>query len=119
MGGRLQEAAELIRAGDREAVAEWHARAGADRLALLEADDGEGPLQELRVVVANRPGTIAELALALGEAGVNIEDMALHPAADMSSGAVTLGVAGAAQAKRAAEILRGLGHSVSLLSETG
>jgi prephenate dehydrogenase len=115
VGGRLQEAAELIRAGDREAVAEWHARAGEDRLTLLEADGREGPLQELRVVVANRPGTVAELALALGEAGVNIEDMALHPASDMSSGAVTLGVAGAEQAKRAAEILRGLGHSVSLL----
>jgi prephenate dehydrogenase len=113
VGGRLQEAAELIRAGDRKAVADWHARAGVDRLALLEADGGEGPLQELSVVVANRPGTIAELALALGEAGVNIEDMALHPVSDMSSGAVTLGVAGAEQAERAAEILRGLGHSVS------
>ena len=66
-------------------------------------------------IVANRPGTIAELALALGEAGVNIEDMALHPAPDMSSGAVTLWVAGAEQAARAAELVRGLGHSVTVL----
>ncbi len=119
LGARLNDAAELLRAGDREAVTSWHAQAGADRLALLDAERGDARLQELRVVVANRPGTIAELALALGNAGVNIEDMALHPAADMTSGAVILGVAGPAQARRAAEILRGLGHSVALLGEEG
>jgi prephenate dehydrogenase len=119
LGERLREAAELIRGGDRDAVAAWQTRAGTERLRLLEAEGREGPLQELRVVVANRPGTIAELALALGEAGVNIDDMALHPAPDMTSGAVTLGVAGAAQAQRAAERLRELGHSVTFLSEQG
>ncbi len=49
---------------------------------------------ELRVSVENRPGTVAEIALALGRAGVNIEDMALYPAADMRTGAVSLWVAG-------------------------
>ena len=38
----------------------------------------------------NRPGVIAELALELGRAGVNITDMALYPAADMSEGVVAL-----------------------------
>ena len=112
---RLGEAAELIRNGDKDAVAAWHAAAGEDRRRLLEADRDAGPLQELRIVVANRPGTIAELALALGEAGVNIEDMALYPTPDMTSGAVTLWVAGAEQAERAAALVRELGHSVSVL----
>ena len=76
---RLGEAAELIRGGDRDAVAAWHAAAGEDRRRLLESELEAGPLRELRIVVANRPGTIAALALALGEAGVNIEDMALLP----------------------------------------
>jgi prephenate dehydrogenase len=115
VGGRLREAAELIRAGDGEAVAAWHAGAGDDRRRLLEAELAGGPLRELRVVVANRPGTIAELALALGEAGVNIEDMALHPAPDMTSGAVSLWVAGAEQAERAASLVRELGHSATVL----
>ncbi|MDQ3726546.1 MAG: hypothetical protein M3335_11780, partial [Actinomycetota bacterium] len=74
-----------------------------------------GPLRELRIVVANKPGTIAALALALGEAGVNIEDMALHPAPDMTSGAVSLWVRGDEQAARAAELVRGLGHTVTVL----
>ncbi len=112
---RLGEAAELIRGGDRDAVAAWHAAAGEDRRRLLESELEAGPLRELRIVVANRPGTIAALALALGEAGVNIEDMALYPAPDMTSGAVTLWVAGDEQAGRAAALVRELGHTVTVL----
>jgi prephenate dehydrogenase len=112
---RLGEAADLIRRGDREAVAAWHAAAGEDRRRLLESDLEAGPLRELRIVVTNQPGTIAALALALGEAGVNIEDMALYPAPDMTSGAVTLWVAGDEQAGRAAALVRELGHTVTVL----
>lgn len=112
---RLQEASELIRSGNHEAVSGWHAAAGEERRRLLESELSAGPLLELRIVVANRPGTIAELALALGEAGVNIEDMALHPAPDMSSGAVSLWIAGAEQAERAAARVRELGHTVTVV----
>lgn len=112
---RLRQAAELIRAGDREALAAWHGAAGEDRRRLLELESEAGPLRELRIVVANRPGTIAELALALGEAGVNIEDMALYPAPDMTSGAVSVWVAGDEQAAKAAGLVRELGHTVTVL----
>jgi prephenate dehydrogenase len=84
------------------------------RRRLLEAELVGGELCQLRVGVQNRPGTVAEIALALGRAGVNIEDMALYPAPDMRTGAVTLWVAGEEEAERAAEIVRGLGHSVSV-----
>jgi len=114
---RLGEAAELIRAGEREAVAEWHSGAAADRRRLLENELSGGPLRELRVVVANRPGTVAELALALGEAGVNIEDMALYPAPDMTSGAVSVWVPGDEQAARAEQLVRELGHTVSAVAD--
>ena len=117
LGGRLREAAELIRGGDREAVSAWHAAAAEDRRRLLESDLAGGPLRELRVVVTNRPGTIAELALALGEAGVNIEDMALYPAPDMTSGAVSVWVSGAGQAERAVGLIEKLGHSVTVLGD--
>jgi magnesium chelatase family protein len=55
-----------------------------------------------------------EIALALGRAGVNIEDMALYPAADMRTGAVTLWVASAEEAERAATVVGELGHTVSV-----
>lgn len=110
---RLARAAELIRAGESDRVADWHRGAGDDRRRLLEAGLEGGALLELRVAVENRPGTVAEIALALGRERVNIEDMALYPAADMRTGAITLWIAGEAEAERAAEIIRGLGHGVS------
>jgi prephenate dehydrogenase len=110
---RLSEAAKLLRSGDSEAVAAWHADAAERRRELLEAELAEGPLHELRVRVPNRPGIVAEIALALGRASVNIEDMALYPTADMSSGAISLFVAGDQEAERAAELVRELGHDVS------
>jgi prephenate dehydrogenase len=114
---RLREARELIASGDAAAVRDWHAAAGADRRQLLATELAAGPLRELRVVVPNRPGIVAELALALSEAGVNIEDMALHPAADMRSGAISLWVAGDEQAERAVGLVGELGHSASVVDE--
>jgi prephenate dehydrogenase len=111
---QLQMASALILEGNREAVASWHRRAADDRRQLLEAELAGGPLQELRVGVPNRPGTVAELALALGRAGVNIEDMALSPSADMRSGAISLWIAGEEEAKRAVVLVRELGYTVSV-----
>src|SRR6478672_7824131 len=111
---RLREAAQLIRSGDSDGVAAWHNEAREDRRRLFEAELAGGELRELRVSVENRPGTVAEIALALGRARVNIEDMALYPAPDMRTGAVTLWVAGGAEAERAAEVVRGLGYSVTV-----
>jgi prephenate dehydrogenase len=114
---RLSSAADLIRAGDADAVESWHRGAGEDRRALLEAGAAGGTLRELRMTVSNEPGTVAEIALALGRARVNIEDMALYPASDMRTGAISIWVAGSEEAERAAEIVRDLGHSVALTSE--
>jgi prephenate dehydrogenase len=113
---RLRRAAALLRAEDARGLAQWHREALADRRRLLEAELVGGPLCQLRVSVENRPGTVAEIALALGRAGVNIEDMALYPAADMRTGAVSLWVAGAEEAERAAGVVRDLGHTVSMVA---
>jgi prephenate dehydrogenase len=110
---RLGEAADLLRSGDRDAVAAWHEHAGRRRRELIETELAGGPLHELRVLVPNRPGIVAEVALELGRAGVNIEDMALYPAADMTSGAVSLYIAGDEETGRAERLVRDLGHDVS------
>ena len=110
---RLQEAAALIRAGDADAVEAWQSQAQGARDRLLEAGAIGGAHTELRVTVENKPGVVAEIALALGREGVNIEDMALQPAADMRTGAISLWVAGEGDAARAVEVMRELGHSAS------
>jgi prephenate dehydrogenase len=64
------------------------------------------------MTVPNRPGIVAQVALALGKADVNIVDMALAPAPDMRSGAMTLWIAGDAEAARASDLIAGLGFPV-------
>jgi prephenate dehydrogenase len=106
----LERVEERLAGGD---VAGWNDRAREDRRALLEADLAGGPVHELRLTVPNRPGIVAQVALALGRAGVNIVDMALAPAADMRSGAMTLWIAGDGQAARASELIAELGFPVA------
>jgi prephenate dehydrogenase len=110
---RLGEVAALLRAGDPRAVEDWNERAREDRRALLEADLAGGPVHELVLAVPNRPGIVAQVALALGRADVNIVDMALAPAPDMRSGSISLWVAGDAQAERAARLIEELGFPVA------
>src|SRR5256714_5762811 len=90
---RLQRVADDLRARDAGAVSRWNDAARDDRRRLLEADLAGGPVHELRVTVPNRPGIVAQVALALGRGGVNIADMALAPAPDNRPGPITLAAA--------------------------
>ena len=72
-----------------------------------------GAVHELRASVPNRPGVIADIALALGRAGVNIADMALSPSEDNRQGVVSLWIGGDEEAARALELIGQLGFPVS------
>ena len=110
---RMAGVAATLRAGDAEAIEAWNEEAAGCRRRLLEADLAGGVVHELRLTVPNRPGIVAQVALALGKAGVNIVDLALAPAPDMRSGAMTLWIAGADQAARATELIGDLGFPVA------
>ncbi len=112
LSGRLADVRAMLAGGDAAAVGEWIDRARADRDALLGVGLTGGSVHELRVQVPNRPGVIAEIALALGEAGINIGDLALSPSHDNSQGVVALWVGGEGQAARALEIVSALGFHV-------
>jgi prephenate dehydrogenase len=106
----LERVEELLAGGE---VGAWNDRAREDRRLLLEADVAGAPVHELRLTVPNRPGIVAQVALELGKAGVNIVDLALAPASDMRSGAMTLWIASDAQAARAADLIAELGFPVA------
>jgi prephenate dehydrogenase len=108
--GRVREA---LRESDAEWISQWNERAAVDRRRLLESDLAGAQLFELRASVPNRPGVVAQLALELGRAGVNISDMALYPAADMSEGVIALWVAGEEAAARAEQLVGSLGFPVA------
>ena len=111
--GRLGAVRGALERGDADAITAWNDAAAGDRRRLLEAGVEGGELFELRVSVPNRPGVIAQLALELGRAGVNITDMALYPTEDRSSGVVALWIAGEDAAARATELIGELGYPVA------
>jgi prephenate dehydrogenase len=108
----LERVEALLAEGD---VAAWNERSRDDRRALLESDLAGAPVHELRLTVPNRPGIVAQVALELSKAGVNIVDLALAPASDMRSGAMTLWIAGDAQSARAQQLIGELGFPVAEL----
>ncbi|HET8756007.1 MAG TPA: prephenate dehydrogenase/arogenate dehydrogenase family protein, partial [Solirubrobacteraceae bacterium] len=110
---RLGAVRAALAARDGDGVAAWNDDARDERRRLLEADLAGGEVHELRVGVPNRPGVVAEVALALGRAGVNILDMALYPAPDHSTGTIALWIAGERHAVQAQELVEALGLTVA------
>ncbi|WP_051324901.1 prephenate dehydrogenase/arogenate dehydrogenase family protein [Candidatus Solirubrobacter pratensis] len=87
---RLGAFRALLANGDGDGIASWNDAAREDRRRLLESDLAGGEVHELRVQVPNRPGIVAEIALALGRASIDIVDMALYPTSGGSHGAIAL-----------------------------
>ncbi len=110
---RLHDVRAALADADADAITAWNEQAAADRRRLLEAQLAGGDLHELRTSVPNRPGVVAQIALELGRAGVNINDMALYPASDMTEGVIAMWVAGEAATARAQELIAGLGFPVA------
>jgi prephenate dehydrogenase len=112
LAARLAEVRSVLERGDAEAVTAWNDRARGDREGLLGAGLAGGPVHEIRASVPNRPGVVAEIALALGRAGVNIVDMALSPSEDNRQGSVALWIGGEVDSGRALELIAELGFPV-------
>ncbi|HEX4718845.1 MAG TPA: prephenate dehydrogenase/arogenate dehydrogenase family protein [Thermoleophilaceae bacterium] len=112
---RLAAVADWLRSADAEALRTWNDSAREDRRRLLEAGLQGGSVTEMRLSVPNRPGIVAQVALALGKAGVNIADMALSPAPDMRSGSMTLWIAGDDDAERAKQLIVELGFPAAVV----
>ncbi len=109
---RLRAVAGSLRSADPDALASWNDAARDDRRRLLEADLAGEDVHQLQLTVPNRPGIVAQVALALGRADLNIVDLALAPASDNRTGAMTLWIAGEERAGRAAELIEELGFPV-------
>ena len=99
-------------AGDEAALSAWQAGAGEQRRTLLEAGLAGGPVREPRPAGPNRPRRVADVALTLGRAGINITDMSLTPSPDNTSGSISLWVA-EDRAAQAQAVLAELGMDVA------
>ncbi len=104
---RLRRVRTALAEGDGDGIAAWNDHAAEERRRLVDAQLSGSDGVRLRVSVPNRPGVVAEVALALGRGSVNITDMALHPTPDNAAGTIELWVA-AEEAGYAAELIRAL-----------
>lgn len=82
--------------------------------AALPGKPGEGLLVDVVVPVPDRPGALAQVTTALGEAGINIEDLSLRHASEGARGALVIAVAGQEAAARAREVLAAGGYTAHL-----
>ncbi|MEA2143981.1 MAG: prephenate dehydrogenase [Solirubrobacteraceae bacterium] len=109
---RLGEVRGLLDAGDGAELAAWQEVASQRRGALLQvglAGADAGAVQQISAVVPNKPGVVAEIALALGRGGINISDMSLAPEADNRTGMVMLWL-DPSEAQRAIGLIAELGY---------
>jgi prephenate dehydrogenase len=109
---RLGAVRTLLATADGDGVAAWNDAAREERRRLLEADLAGGEVHELRVQVPNRPGIVAEIALALGRASIDIVDMALYPTGGGSHGTIALWVR-AGEIAQAQSLVADLGLEVA------
>jgi prephenate dehydrogenase len=112
---RLGEVRTLLDGPSGE-LAAWQDAAAQQRRALLAVGLGgaEGAgVCEIRAAVPNKPGVVAQIALALGRAGINISDMSLAPEADNRTGVIALWVR-ADDVERAIGLVVALGHPAQI-----
>ncbi len=111
----LADVESAISRDDRAWLEAFFAAAAEGRARLV--DPGEGPggeIVRITVEVPNRPGVLSEIATALGHAHINIEDLHLIPGrADEAHGTLSLDVAGADAARRAAALIEDRGFRVT------
>jgi prephenate dehydrogenase len=109
---RVEQLESALAAGDAGFLARWIAEASGNRRRLLAtAYEDPGGLQRLRVHIPDRPGVLAGIFQALGAERINVEDFEMEHLSTERGGTLTVLVAGAAEAERAAALLEAQGYS--------
>jgi len=110
---RIEQVEQALAAGDAGYFARWIGQAAANRRTMLaDAYPDPADLHRVRVHVPDRPGVLAGITQALGAERINIEDFELRHVSAERGGTLTLLVAGADHAGRAAALLEAQGYGV-------
>ncbi|HEU4353963.1 MAG TPA: prephenate dehydrogenase dimerization domain-containing protein, partial [Actinomycetota bacterium] len=90
---RLLELRRMVLEGDAAEVEAAFAHAKRARLSLTAKPQVKAGVAVIQVPIPDRPGVLADLTSALGEAGVNIEDLQIVHSPEGGRGTVHLTVA--------------------------
>ncbi len=103
--------ADALDDDDVNFVEQTIAAAAANRDRMLEAGYLEpADLFVVKVPVPDRPGVLSSVTVALGNAGINIDDLAFHRISIEQGGVLSLVVSGDETGQRAVGILKELGY---------
>ena len=106
----MEQIEKAVAAGDEDFIEEMIAEAAGNRNRMLEAERlAPSELFVVKVPVFDRPGVFSQVIVALGNAGINIEDLAFHRISVEQGGVLSLAVSGSDTGERAVGILKGLG----------
>jgi prephenate dehydrogenase len=110
---RVEELERALASGDPGWLARWIGEAAGNRRRLLtEAYPDVGAMQRVQVHVPDRPGVLSGITQALGAEKINIEDFELQHMTPERGGTLSVLIAGADAARRAAELLEAQGYGV-------
>ena len=107
------EAAVLSRDRDALEASIGAAAAARERLESFAYRTEPAQLNRIRVRVPDRPGVLARITQLLGAEGINIEDFELRHVSPEYGGVLVILVAGAENATKARELLRGEGFAAA------
>ena len=114
----LQEVLEALAAADPQRLGDTIVRAREQRERMLAAGSlSSEDLYDLIIPVSDRPGVFSEIMVALGDAGINVEDLSMHHMSPELGGTLTVYVLGEDVCTRAAHVLGALGYEVSVRAE--
>ena len=110
----LDEMTLALEAADEGRLAALIGRAARQRERLLAAESlSADKLFRIMVKIPDRPGVLQQITVALGDAAINIEDLAMHHMSAELGGELTVYVLGAEVCERAAALLSGFGYQVT------
>ena len=111
-GARLGQIRMLLHDDDVDGMRRFLSGAREARRALPGKASRTGQWVELRIVMPDTPGTLADITKIMGDLGINIEDFGVTHAPEGGRGQMRLTVSCAEDARRGAEALKARGYSV-------
>lgn len=111
---------EAVRSGDERFLREMIEAAAGNRNRMLEAERlAPTELFVVKVPVFDKPGVFSQVTVALGNAGINIVDLAFHRISVEQGGVLSLVVSGGETGDQAVGILKGLGYDAVAVPFSG
>jgi prephenate dehydrogenase len=107
----LEEMEAALRASDEDRIAAIIGRSREHRGRMLASGDLVAEnLFRLTVHIADRPGVLRDIFLALGDAAINVEDFVMHHMSADLGGSLSVYVLGERARAKATRVLTGLGY---------